>query len=102
MFGRSGNWLPCWRSTGVQYVGHEDGHEPSSFFSEVTMRHETFEKQCPHCGSLYRVTKWTTAMRDKDSIVCSVCRKELMSWNGAVFFEETLVTAAKIPKKSSN
>ena len=39
------------------------------------------EHECPHCGALYEVTYTKFTWRDKDSANCTVCGKEMASWN---------------------
>jgi ribosomal protein S27E len=49
------------------------------------------EMTCEGCGSVYKVTKFKTIMRDKDSIDCEVCGHELLSWNGGTMYRAQLI-----------
>ena len=44
------------------------------------------EKTCKTCGSLWSVREMASAMRDKDSIECTVCGDELLRWNGSRYY----------------
>jgi ribosomal protein S27E len=57
---------------------------------EDTAMHEG-EKTCEECGSIYKVTKFKTIMKDKDSIACEVCGRELLSWNGGAMYQALLI-----------
>ncbi len=50
------------------------------------MSGEIVERRCAKCGSLYRVERFHSPMRDKDEIECEVCGGVLIKWNGGVFY----------------
>ena len=52
-------------------------------------------KRCSNCGATYEITKHKLIMRDKDSLDCDVCGKELMHWNGAEMFTSKLIESKK-------
>jgi predicted Zn finger-like uncharacterized protein len=57
---------------------------------------------CPHCGSLYKLTKNHLPGRDKDSIECGICGKTLIEWNGAtIFSNERLIRRGERPRGES-
>lgn len=55
------------------------------------------EVKCNNCGSLYKVRKHKSPIRDKDSIQCEVCNSTLLRWNGGVYY-----TDCKLINKSSD
>ncbi|RKH58996.1 hypothetical protein D7X96_36025 [Corallococcus interemptor] len=53
------------------------------------------EVPCKHCGAVFRVRKFKSIARDKDSLSCTECGNELMSWNGGVMYlEPKLISGA--------
>jgi hypothetical protein len=46
----------------------------------------TEEHTCEKCGSRFSISKLAVPTRDKDSIDCTVCHHELLSWNGGVMY----------------
>lgn len=51
----------------------------------------TLKVICSGCGSEYELTKYKIIIRDKDTINCSVCGKELKSWNGGEMWTSKLI-----------
>lgn len=43
------------------------------------------DKECA-CGALYKVKKFKTIARDKDSYKCNECGRTLMEWNGGAMY----------------
>lgn len=50
---------------------------------------------CSGCGSVYEITKYYSPVRDKDSIECQVCRKEIIRWNGGLYYTSRLLKEGK-------
>lgn len=46
---------------------------------------------CSKCGSIYELSYTRITMRDRDSIDCKVCGKELYSWSEAKIWEARLL-----------
>ena len=57
-------------------------------------------KTCPTCESEYEITERKMIYRDKDTLDCFICGKELMSWNGAVSYSAKLIKKGA-PKAST-
>lgn len=48
-------------------------------------------RTCSNCRAKYIISSYHTMFRDKDSIDCQKCGKELMHWNGSEVFTATLI-----------
>ena len=48
-------------------------------------------KECPNCGSVYELSYTKVPMKDKDSIDCEVCGRELLSWNSCKIWTDRLI-----------
>ncbi len=46
---------------------------------------------CNKCGSIYELLFTRSIMRDKDSIDCGVCGRELHKWSEAKIWEAKLI-----------
>jgi predicted nucleic acid-binding Zn ribbon protein len=51
---------------------------------------------CPACGSEYEIQQRKTMLRDRDSINCEVCGREIRSWNGGVMFTSKITKRGAI------
>jgi predicted Zn finger-like uncharacterized protein len=56
---------------------------------------ESIEVACKQCGSVFRLLRHQLAMRDKDSVDCTVCGATLLSWNGGEMYSGRQLLKAK-------
>lgn len=56
------------------------------------------EKTCA-CGAIYLLTEYKTLQRDKDSIECDYCGRELIHWNGGCIWVAKLISRPKSTEK---
>lgn len=47
------------------------------------------------CGAKYEIHRYKIMTRDKDSLDCDICGRELMHWNGAEMFTSKLLEPLK-------
>ena len=57
------------------------------------------EETCKNCGRVYKFKQHKSPMRDKDSIDCK-CGKEIIKWNGGVWF--TVDSIQNEPNQENN
>lgn len=45
------------------------------------------------CGAIYELNEFSIMQRDKDSIECEFCGRELIHWNGGCIWRAELLSA---------
>ena len=56
---------------------------------------------CSVCGSKYELSSSHVPVRDRGSISCEVCSKEIIKWNGSRIWSAKLVIRGKRPNETT-
>ena len=48
------------------------------------------------CGAIYELTEHSIIQRDKDSIECQFCGRELIHWNGGCVWSSNLINVPPV------
>jgi len=49
-------------------------------------------KECKTCGAIYELEQQDYPMRDKDTIYCQYCGREIISWNAGVIYSISYIS----------
>ena len=65
------------------------------------MKQEGNSYKCP-CGAVYELYEYHSMMRDKDSLDCEFCGREILHWNGTSIWFSKLISGPQIYRKADD